>query len=243
VRNLTGQPVFYQVNPTDTILTLKRRVREKEGIPVLKMIFMRGKILDNDKTLSDYQIDEKSTIYMQYRMGGGFYCAGCILPALVYLSANVSLQCGENLSFDDVQLLHSIKTKLTSLNNGITEAIINCIETCGSKWSDIEDDDANYFQDHAERRRSQAVDRFIDAICNMINPYIKEYRTSKMIEKMPYAVDYKNLYGNNCKNDSESTLTKPIDVDWVTFLHETRCPICFYRFSNVQHETNTPNRY
>ncbi len=200
----------YEVNPTDTILTLKRQIRAQKRIPIHRMCLLYGgKNLKNDKTLSDYQVTERSSIYVYNRMSGGFYCAGCVLPALIYLSANVSLQCGKKLSFDNVHLLHSVQTQLNSLKSGITEALINCIETCGDKWSDAEDDDANYFQDHAKRWQSQAVNKFIGVICNMINPYIKEYRTSKMIEKLQNSVDY--------KNDSESTLTKPIDVDWVTF--------------------------
>jgi hypothetical protein len=236
IKNLTRKTLTYDVHLTDTILSLKRQVREIERMPLgLIILSFSGKCLENDRTFLDYEMEKESTIQLLCRMGGGSYCVGCIFPALTCLSAHVSLQCDENISFDDKQLLHSIKTRLLSLNNGVTEAIINCIETCGYEWNALENDDADYFQDHAQRRQSQAINTFIGAICKMINPYLEKYRTSKMLESMKHSIDYKPA--------NESILTKPIDIDWLTFLHGTRCPICFCRFNNVQPVTNAPNRY
>jgi hypothetical protein len=236
IKNLNGKTVTYQVHPTDTILSVKRQVREKEGMSVPRIRLMyAGKILENDETLSNYNIPKESTFQLMFKFGGGSYCIGCILPALICLSAHVSLQCGEKLTFDNEQLLHSIKTKCISLNNGITEAIMNCIETCGHVWDYIENDDADYFRIHAKQRQLQAINEFTGAICGMINPYIKKYRTLNMLKSTQVSMYYKAAY--------QSTLTEPIDIDWLTFLHETRCPICFCRFSNVQLAANILNRY
>jgi hypothetical protein len=236
IKNLNRKTVTYEVHPTDTIRSVKRQVREKEGMPLRRIQLMyAGKSLENDETLSNYKIPKESTFELMFRLGGGSYCIGCILPALICLSAHVSLQCGEKLTFDKEQLLHSIKTKLISLNNGITEAIMNCIETCGHEWNCIENDDADYFRNHAEQRQLQAINKFTGAICSMIKPYIEKYRTLNMLKSTQDSIYYEAAY--------KSTLTKPIDIDWLTFLHETRCPICFCRFSNVQLATNIPNRY
>jgi hypothetical protein len=228
----TEKPVTYEVHPTDTILSLKGPVREKEGIPMDRMrLSYLGTNLANDKTLANYKITNYGSIYLRYALGGGSYCPGCIIPLLICLSAHVSLQCGEELSFNSEQILHSIKTKLTNLNTGAVKAVIGCIETCGHARCTLQNDDADYFQDHAER----AIDLFTGAICNMINPYIEKYRTSNLLSSIKNSIKYDAAY--------ESTLTKPIDIDWLTFLHETRCPICFCRFSNVQLATNVPNKY
>jgi hypothetical protein len=151
VKNLNGRTITYEVLPTDPILTLKHLVRQKEGIPMtLIRLVYSGKNLDgNDRTFVDFEIPKESTIQLFLKMSGS-YCIGCVLPALICLSAHVSLQCGEILSFDDKQLLHRIKTNLTSLNNGAMEAVIDCIQTCGYAWNILENDDADYFQDHAQ---------------------------------------------------------------------------------------------
>jgi hypothetical protein len=236
IKNLNGKRVIYEVHPTDTILSVKRQVREKEGMPLRRIrLIYAGKFLENDETLSNYKILKESTFQLMFPFDGGSYCIGCIRPALICLSAHVSLQCGKKLTFDNEQLLHSIKTKLISLNNGIKEAIMNCIETCGHEWDYIENDDAEYFRNHAEQRQIQAINEFTGAICRIINPYIEKYRTLNMLKSTQVSIYYKAAY--------QSTLTEPIDIDWLTFLHETRCPICFCRFSNVQLATNVPNRY
>jgi hypothetical protein len=181
------------------------------------------KILSNDDaTLLDYNIHNGSRLRVTIRFGREYYCAGCVLPALVCLSAHVSLQCDEKLSFDGEQLVHSIKTKLTNLNNGAVEVMIGCIETCGHEKGTLQNDDANYFGDHTE----QAINLFTGAICNMINRYVEKYRTSKMIEKTKQAINYEVA--------NKSSLSKPIDIDWFIFLYKTRCPICFCRVNLQQ---------
>jgi hypothetical protein len=111
------------------------------------------------------------------------------------------------------------------------EVVIGCIETCRHEKGTLQNDDANYFGDHVER----AINLFTGAICNMINRYVEKYRTSKMIEKTKQAIYYEVA--------NKSSLTKPVDIDWLTFLHKTRCSICFCRFSNGKLPTNVPNRY
>jgi hypothetical protein len=96
LKTLTGKTVTYEVDHFDTVASLKRQIREKEGTPVTQIRLMfAGKLLENDRTLSDYNIQKESTLHQTLRLGEGPYCSGCILPALIRFSADVSLQCAE----------------------------------------------------------------------------------------------------------------------------------------------------
>lgn len=237
----SGRISTYEVQPTDTIRSLKQQIRDREKTPMARTkLRWRGNSFNNLKTFLDYGVTQETTIQLYYAMGGGSYCQGCILPALICLSAHVSLQCGEDLSFDDYQLLHSIKNGLAILNHAATEAIIGCINTCTREWDTDEYDDAEYFQDHAIRRHDQAIDKFLGAICGIINHYIEKYRTPKMIKRTQQAINYENAYKNPDITDPEAN--SRIKIDWLTFLHETRCPICFCRFNHVQPKSDAPNR-
>ena len=135
------KPLPFYINSTDTVLELKSKIRAEENIwpQFIKLIF-RSRFLEDYKTLSDYGIEEESRIIaFKNPFDMEPYCS-CDFHALIYLSAQVSLQCGDTSTFDEQQLLHSIKTKLTSLGNGATEIVLDCIQTCG-----YENKDNDYF--------------------------------------------------------------------------------------------------
>lgn len=220
--------VTYEVEPSDTVLDLKRKIRSRENLPLFRMrLTYNSKPLENNEQLRVYNIRQESTISGRMSCGGSSYCAGCIQPALICLSANVSLQCAEQLSScDNTQLLYSIRTKLNSLDTNALNAVIYCLETCSKQWNELQIDDTNFFQNHEEQRKSDAIDLFIGAICRMINDYLKKYRTLEILK------DIKDIF------------TEPTKVDWFKIMHETRCPICFCRFTSSQSTTdNESNRY
>jgi hypothetical protein len=62
-----------------------------------------------------------------------------------------------------------------------------------------------------------------------------------MVETMQHSIDYEATY--NPAATDKSTLTKVIEIDWLTFLHETRCPICLCRFNTTEPTANAPDRY
>ena len=64
VKLLAGKVITLDVQTTDTVLDLKKKIAavEKIGIDKLKLIFS-GNTLENDKKLNEYDIEEESTVY------------------------------------------------------------------------------------------------------------------------------------------------------------------------------------
>ena len=65
VKTLTGKILVIAVESNETVSSVKDKIHEKEGLPpVSQRIGFNRKVLEDDNTLADYNVQEGSTLHL-----------------------------------------------------------------------------------------------------------------------------------------------------------------------------------
>jgi len=118
VKALTGKTITVSCELTDTVLSIKEKFHDLEGVPVeeIRLIFSGVQLLD-DRTLESYNVQSESTLFVVLRLRGGSYASNTPFNALLNINVimasynyNISKQHHtknviQKLIFDDVKYL------------------------------------------------------------------------------------------------------------------------------------------
>lgn len=71
VKDPTGKTLTVEVSPSESIISVKHKIRSKEGIPTdHQRLIHGGKYLEDDKTLYHYNIQKESTLQLHIPLNG-----------------------------------------------------------------------------------------------------------------------------------------------------------------------------
>jgi ubiquitin C len=72
IKTLTGKTITLEIQPTDTIESIKAKIEDREGIPPTRQrLLFVGKQLEDGHTFEEYGIQKEATLHLVITLEGG----------------------------------------------------------------------------------------------------------------------------------------------------------------------------